>query len=56
MLARLLVPFLLGVALPIALFLVPYARSGALGAFLNGVFVLPMRRFNAASLARRRRS
>jgi hypothetical protein len=48
-LARLLVPFLLGVALPIALFLVPYARSGALGAFVTGVFVLPMRRFNLAS-------
>jgi hypothetical protein len=47
-LARLLVPFLAGVALPIALFLVPYARSGALGAFANGVFVLPMRRFSAA--------
>jgi hypothetical protein len=47
-LARLLVPFLVGVALPIALFLIPYALAGALGAFVNGVFVLPMRRFSAA--------
>ena len=48
-LARLLVPFLAGVALPVVLFLVPYARSGALGAFVHGVFVLPMRRFGIAS-------
>jgi len=47
--ARLLVPFLAGVALPVALFLVPYARSGALGAFVYGVFVLPMKRFGVAS-------
>jgi hypothetical protein len=49
-LARLLVPFLAGVAVPIALFLVPYARTGALGAFVNGLFVLPMRRFSLASI------
>jgi hypothetical protein len=49
-LARLLVPFLAGVALPVALFLVPYARSGSLGAFVNGVFVLPIRRFSFASV------
>ena len=47
-LARLLGPFLVGVALPIALFLVPFARAGALGALANGVFILPMRRFDAA--------
>lgn len=47
-LARLIVPFLAGVALPIALFLVPYAQTGALGAFATGVFVLPMRRFDRA--------
>jgi 4-amino-4-deoxy-L-arabinose transferase-like glycosyltransferase len=47
-LARLLVPFLLGVALPVALFLVPYVLSGAVGAFAHGVFVLPMRRFGIA--------
>ncbi|MEP6729254.1 MAG: hypothetical protein ABJE10_01385 [bacterium] len=50
MLARLLVPFLAGVALPVAVFLIPYALSGSLGAFVNGVFVLPMRRFDTANL------
>jgi hypothetical protein len=49
-LGTLIVPFLLGVALPIALFLVPYALSGALGAFAYGVFVLPMKRFGVAGV------
>jgi hypothetical protein len=49
-LARVMAPFLLGVALPIALFLVPYALSGALGAFAYGVFVLPMKRFGVADV------
>ncbi len=40
----LLIPFLAGVVLPVVLFLVPYAHGGALAAFVNGVFVLPMRR------------
>ena len=48
LLARLLAPFLAGIALPVALFLVPYARSGSLGALGNGVFVLPMKRFGFA--------
>jgi hypothetical protein len=48
-LARLLVPFLAGVALPIALFLVPYLRDGMVGALANGVFVVPMRRFSVVS-------
>lgn len=47
-LARLLAPFLIGVAVPIALFLVPYVRSGSVGALVNGVFVLPMKRFGMA--------
>lgn len=47
-LARLLAPFLAGVALPIAVFLVPYVRSDAVGALVNGVFVLPMKRFGIA--------
>jgi hypothetical protein len=47
-LARLLAPFLAGVALPVAIFLAPYARSGAVGALANGVFVLPMKRFGFA--------
>jgi hypothetical protein len=47
-LARLLAPFLIGVTLPVALFLVPYLRSGSVGALVNGVFVLPMKRFGIA--------
>ncbi len=49
MLARLLTPFLLGFALPVALFLIPFARGDAIGALLNGVFVLPTKRFGVAS-------
>jgi hypothetical protein len=48
-LSRLVIPFLLGAALPIAIFLVPYARSHALGDFYRGVFVLPQRRLTVAS-------
>ena len=47
-LASLLVPFLLGFALPVALFLIPYVRADALGALGNGVFVLPQKRFGVA--------
>ena len=50
-LARMLAPFVLGVALPIALFLVPYARTGALGAFVYGVFILPTKRFGVAAVS-----
>jgi hypothetical protein len=38
------------VVAPIALFLVPYARSGALGAFVSGVFILPTKRFGIATV------
>jgi hypothetical protein len=48
LLARLVAPFLAGIVLPVALFLVPYARSGSLGALGYGVFVLPMKRFGFA--------
>ena len=48
-LAGIVLPFLAGVALPVALFLIPYARSGALGALTNGVFVIPMRRFSVVA-------
>jgi hypothetical protein len=48
-LARLLVPFLLGFALPVALFVIPFARGDALGAFINGVFLLPTKRFGVAA-------
>ena len=50
-LGRLLLPFLLGVALPVALFLVPYISSGSVGAFANGVFLLPVKRFGFAAWA-----
>jgi hypothetical protein len=50
-LARLMIPFLIGVAVPVALYLIPYVRSGALGAFAYGVFVLPARRLAHASFA-----
>jgi hypothetical protein len=46
---RLLIPFMLGVALPIALFLIPYLRSGSASDFINGVFILPGRRLAFAS-------
>jgi hypothetical protein len=47
-LARLLTPFALGVVVPVAAFLVPYALSGALGDFYRGVFVTPQLRLAAA--------
>jgi 4-amino-4-deoxy-L-arabinose transferase-like glycosyltransferase len=47
-LARLLVPFLAGLLLPIIVFLVPYILSGSVGALAYGVFVLPMKRFGFA--------
>ena len=49
-LAQLTLPFLAGIALPVALFLVPYVRSGTVGALLNGVFVLPTRRLSSAAV------
>ncbi|MEQ1855445.1 MAG: glycosyltransferase family 39 protein [Longimicrobiales bacterium] len=48
-LARLVAPVLLGVALPIALLLVPYVASGSVGALVDGVFVLPFRRPSLAA-------
>jgi hypothetical protein len=45
-LAQLIVPFLVGVVIPIAVFLIPYARDGTIGAVFNGVFIVPTRRFN----------
>jgi len=48
-LLAMLVPFAIGVALPIALFLIPYLRSGAIAEFINGVFILPGRRLAFAA-------
>jgi hypothetical protein len=41
----LLVPFALGVAIPIAVFLIPYLFTKSIGDVYNGVFVMPQRRF-----------
>lgn len=49
-LARCLAPFVLGVALPLALFVLPYLASHSLDALLFGVFVLPTKRFGTATL------
>lgn len=43
-------PFLVGVILPIAAFLLPYVLTGSLGAFIHGVFVLPRKRFELATV------
>jgi len=45
-LARTAVPLVLGVLAPVALFVVPYATGGALGALYEGVFVLPRARLD----------
>jgi hypothetical protein len=39
------VPFLLGVTIPIILFLIPYALTGSVSEFVRGTFVLPSKRF-----------
>ena len=48
-LARLVAPFLIGVAIPVLVFLVPFVRGDAVGALVNGVFVLPAKRIGTAS-------
>jgi hypothetical protein len=40
---------LLGALAPVLLFLVPYAATGSMGTWLEGVFLLPGRRFESAS-------
>ena len=47
-LARLVLPFLAGVAIPIAIFLVPYVASGAVGDLVRGVMNTPGRRLTFA--------
>ncbi len=46
---RMLLPFGLGFAVPVSVFLVPYATSGALPALVRGLFVLPAKRLAYAS-------
>jgi hypothetical protein len=48
-LLRLIAPFLMGFAIPVVLFLAPFAEAHALGALFNGVFILPSKRFGTAS-------
>lgn len=48
-LLSLVVPFLIGVAFPIGLFLVPFLASGSVDSLLNGVFLSPTRRFQFAT-------
>ena len=48
-LGQLAAPVLAGVTVPVILFLIPYAKSGALGDLVNGVFVVPTQRFGVAS-------
>ena len=48
-LARLMLPFVAGAAIPVLIFLVPYVRAHAMGELLHGVFVVPTRRFGSAS-------
>jgi hypothetical protein len=38
--------FAAGVAIPILIFLIPYIASGAVGAFVQGVFILPAKRLS----------
>ncbi len=49
-LARLLIPFALGVCVPVGVFLVPYLATGAIEDLYRGVFVLPQRRLTAAAM------
>jgi len=50
-LIRMVAPFLLSTALPVAAFLTPYILADAVGPLLHGVFILPQRRFQFVSLA-----
>ncbi|MCP4658270.1 MAG: glycosyltransferase family 39 protein [bacterium] len=50
-LRRLGLPFGLGVILPIAVYLVPYLTSSALPDLWNGVFILPLKRFELVAMA-----
>src|SRR5256885_1099487 len=49
-LGRLVLPFALGAAGPILVFLAPYALSGSLGAVWAGVFIVRARRFRFATM------
>ncbi|MEP7306005.1 MAG: hypothetical protein ABJA98_10855 [Acidobacteriota bacterium] len=48
-LLRLVAPFAFGAGIPIALFVIAYWRQDALGDLMNGLFILPQRRFQGAA-------
>jgi hypothetical protein len=48
-LLRMAIPFLAGAALPIVVFLIPYANAHALRSFYYGVFVVPFMRISMAT-------
>jgi len=50
-LLSMVVPFGIGVVMPIAVFLVPYIRSRAVHSLLVGVFILPLSRFAFETMA-----
>jgi hypothetical protein len=50
MLARAIFPFLLGVALPVAAFIVVYASAGAVNELLYGVFIAPQKRLGLVAV------
>jgi hypothetical protein len=43
---RMLVPFGIGILLPVAVYLIPYVRSNSLSSLIRGVFILPQRHLN----------
>ncbi|HEX5409138.1 MAG TPA: glycosyltransferase family 39 protein [Gemmatimonadaceae bacterium] len=49
-LARMVAPFLVGVCIPVGLFLVPYIASGSVSALINGLLVRPTRRLDFAAM------
>jgi hypothetical protein len=49
-LTGMVLPVLVGAAVPIALFLIPYLRAHAVAAWFDGVFVAPQRRFASATV------
>jgi hypothetical protein len=43
---RMLVPFGIGISLPVAAYLIPYLRSNSLSSLVTGVFILPQQHLN----------
>lgn len=48
---RMLLPFGVGFAIPLAVFVVPYVATGSMAALLRGLFLLPLKRLTYASRA-----